>query len=78
MVFVDLQSKSSDDEVDTDDDDTKKSNRESCVILIKCYNIFCDFWKTYDDNSLHEWEPTDECDNSSPVEWPDIVHEDTS
>lgn len=54
MVFVDLQSKSSDDEVDTDDDDTKERNRESCIILIKCYNIFCDFWKTYDDNSLHE------------------------
>lgn len=67
MVVIDLQSKSSDDEIDTDDDYTEEANRESGVIFVECDDIFCDLWKAYDDNSLHEREPTDECDDSTPI-----------
>lgn len=71
-----LQTKSSDDQVDTDNNSPKQGDRESGIIFVECYDIFCDAWKSYDDDSLHEWYPTDEGDDASPIEWPYIVHED--
>lgn len=72
-----LQSKSSYHEIDTDDDNSEECYRKSGIIFVKCDDMFCDFWKTDDSDSFHERYPSHECDYTSPVKRPDIVHENT-
>lgn len=71
-----LESESSDDEIDTDDNNSKECDREDCIVFINGDNVFCGFWETDNDHSLHEWEPADESDKTSPIERPYIVYED--
>ena len=71
-----LQSKSLYREVETDDKDDNEYCRSVWWFIVKIfYNFLSPFWYKYPDDSFKKTYPTYQCDNDSPVAWPDIEEE---